>query len=198
MPSGDSRQVAAIALNRMLTGGMNTGDGDGDQGLLVVVEPRDRAGRTIDAPAEIIVVVLDPALEGEAARVARWDFSAAETAAMFRRTGAAAAIHLTTTWPGDPPKHNKLRLFVRYVTADGRKLQADAPIEVAPAGEKTARWAPNDAKSLAQKPARGAPAAESWQRSHTPAASVPDPSPHMATRADEAKPHRPVWSPERQ
>ena len=68
------------------------------------------------------VVVLDPAFEGEAARVARWDFTAAETAAMFRRTGTESAIHLTMAWPGDPPAHGKLHLFVRYVTADGRKL----------------------------------------------------------------------------
>ena len=45
-PSGDSRHVASIALDRTLTGGINSGDGSGDQGLLVVVEPRDRAGRT--------------------------------------------------------------------------------------------------------------------------------------------------------
>ena len=89
------------------------------------------------------VVVLDPALrdeEGKAACVARWDFTAAETAAMFRRSGANRAIHLTMTWPGDPPKHGKLHLFVRYVTADGRKLEADQPIEVALPGEKSARW----------------------------------------------------------
>ena len=143
-PSGDSRRVAAIALNRSLTGGINTGQSPGDQGLLVVVEPRDHAGRTLDAPAEMAVVVLDPALKGDAMRVARWDFSAAEIAAMFRRTGAREAIHITTTWPGDPPVHDKLRLFVRYVTADGRKLQADMPIEVALPGDETARWSPSD------------------------------------------------------
>lgn len=136
-PSGDSRRVAGIALNRTLTGGINAGDRSGDQGLLVVLEPRDRAGRTVDAPAEISIVVLDPGLkdeEGKAARVARWDFSAAETTAMFRRTGATGAIHLMMTWPEDPPKHSKLHLFVRYVTADGRKLEANQPIEVALAG----------------------------------------------------------------
>ena len=188
MPSGDSEQVAAIALNRILTGGMNTGHGDGDQGLLVVVEPRDRAGRTIDAPAEVIVVVLDPAIEGEAARVARWDFSAAETAALFRRTGETEAIHLTTAWPGDPPKHNKLRLFVRYVTADGRWLEANTPIEVALPGDKTAQSTPDKVEAVAEGTAVGEPTAESWQLS---------PAPHMATRSDEPKPCRPVWSPER-
>ena len=120
----------------------------------MVVEPRDRAGRTVDAPADMSVVVIDPALEGNAARVARWDFTAAETAAMFRRSGSSLAIHLTMAWPGDPPAHHKLHLFVRYVTADGRKLQADQPIEVALAGDRTTRWTPSDRRP--SRPSRGA------------------------------------------
>jgi hypothetical protein len=188
-PSGDSRRVAAIVLNRTLTGGIGVQGASGDQGLLVVVEPRDRAGRVVDAPAEISVVVLDRALEGDAARVARWDFTAAETAAMFRRTGAAAAIHLTTAWPGDPPVHRQLHLFVRYVTADGRKLQTDMPIEVALSGDRTTQWNRSD------RPPERSPAAESVEQ---PLASrVPGPSPQMAPRRDDGRPRRPVWSPER-
>jgi hypothetical protein len=171
-PSGDSRQVASIVLDRILTGGISEESGSGDQGILVVVEPRDRKGRTIDAPAEMSVVVIDPAVEGDAARVARWDFTPAETAALFRRTGSSQAIHLTTVWPADPPTHNKLHLFVRYVTADGRKLQAEKPIEVALAGDKTARWNPD------QEPEDNA-------------------EPRMAVRAEQTKPRRPAWSPER-
>jgi hypothetical protein len=188
-PSGDSRRVAGIALNRTLTGGVNSGDRDGDQGLLVVVEPHDRAGRLVDAPAEMSVVVIDEAQKGAAARVARWDFTAAETAAMFRRTGSNTAIHLTTTWPADPPVHNKLRLFVRYVTADGRKLQTDAPIKVALPGDKIARWSPND------PPSKPEPAVV--QRDTAPTTRVPGPSPQTATRSNPPKPARPVWSPER-
>ena len=124
---------------------------------------------------------------GEAARVARWDFTAAETAAMFRRTGAGAAIHLTTAWPGDPPAHRKLHLFVRYVTADGRKLQADAPIEVALRGDKTARWTPSDRPG--EPPAASDP--------ESPTVRVPGPTPYTAARS-EAKSRRPAWSPDRQ
>jgi len=176
-PSGDSRRVAAIALDRTLTGGINSGNNSGDQGLLVVVEPRDRAGRALDAPADLSIAVLDPALkdtDGKALRIARWDFTAAETAAMFRRAGAGRAIHLATAWPGDPPKHNKLHLFVRYVTADGRKLDANQPIEVALPGEQTAGWTPGDSN-----------------------ARTSDSTPYMATRSDESQLRRPVWSPER-
>lgn len=195
-PAGDSRHVAAVVLNRTLTGGISGEDGAGDQGLLVVVEPRDRAGRGIDAPADVSIAVLDPAVldtDGKAMRVARWDFNAAETAAMFRSAGSSRAIHLTTTWPGDPPTHNKLHLFVRYVTADGRKLEVNQPIEVALQGDRTARWTPSSGDGRAERDA----AAESRQRSETPAARVPGPAPHTATRSGDAQPRRPIWSPER-
>jgi hypothetical protein len=172
--NGDSRCVKTIVIDRMLTGGINDGDLAGDKGVLVVVEPRDGKGRGVDAPAAMSVVVVDPALTGNSARVARWDFTAAETAAMFRRTNAGAAIHIDATWSEGRPTHGKLHVFVRYTTADGRKLEADQPIEIALAGEK------------------GLP--------HT----APDPSAppetsmgEDAARSAESVAERPRWSPER-
>jgi len=206
VPAGDSRQVAAIALNRMLTGGINAGDRSGDQGVLVVVEPRDAQGHSVDAPADMNVVVIDPAVEGDAARVARWDFSADQIALMFRRTSEGQAIHVEAPWPGDPPAHNKLHLFVRYTTADGRKLEANQPIEIALAGEKPARWTPAESSvrsggtaSQADPPALlNAPEAESLHRTQSPAARVPGPPRRGSSRSAASKPQRPTWSPDRQ
>jgi hypothetical protein len=138
--AGDNRRIKSIALDPMLTGGLNDDDGR-DKGLLVVIEPRDGENRVIDAPAEVSVAVLDPAVldrEGYATRVARWDFTAGEIAQMFCRTSAGPAIHIEAAWPDGPPAHGKLHVFVRYTTADGRKLEANQPIEVA-AGEKSTR-----------------------------------------------------------
>jgi hypothetical protein len=170
-PAGDSRRVDSITLNRALTGSILGDDRTGDQGLLVVIEPRDADGRTVDAPAEINVVVLDPALRGDACRVARWDFTAAETVGLFRRSSSGQAIHLAVAWPANRPIHRKLHLFVRYVTADGREVERDQPIEVVLPGD---------------------------QADHgTTADAVTGPSSHTAVRRDDSQPQRPVWSPDR-
>jgi hypothetical protein len=202
VPAGDSRQVAAIALNRMLTGGINAGDRSGDQGVLAVIEPRDAQGHSVDAPADMNVVVIDPALEGDAARVARWDFSADQIALMFRRTGAGQAIHVEAPWPGDPPVHNKLHLFVRYTTADGRKLESNQPIEIALPGEKPSRWTPAEASARSGGAAsEGDPPAllnAPLHRTQAPAARVPGPPPRGSSGSAASKPQRPTWSPERQ
>jgi hypothetical protein len=187
-PSSDNRRVVSIALNRTMTGGIGAEDRSGDSGLLVVVEPRDREGRSVDAPAAMCVVVLDPAAQGEAVRVARWDFSAAETTAMFRRSGSTAAIHLTMTWPHGPPKHNNLRLFVRYMTADGRKLQAEQAIEVALPGDRTAQRSPVEAVS--------SPKVEQSNARPTSRPSSPSTSQDTPPMND-AEARRPVWSPDR-
>ncbi len=58
----DSSRVAAITLNQSLTAGYSTAGSPGQEGVIVVVEPRDTRGRLLDAPADLQVVALDPAL----------------------------------------------------------------------------------------------------------------------------------------
>ena len=101
----------------------------GDKGLLVVVEPRDFGGNIVNAPGDISVALLDPALSGEQARLARWDFAAVETQGMIR-TGSQPGIHLRLPWTATPA-HDRLKVYVRYTTRDGRKLQAERLISVA-------------------------------------------------------------------
>jgi hypothetical protein len=135
----DNSQVAQITLHPALTGGIGVSDRPGDEGLLVVVEPRDFGGNIINAPGEISVALLDPAVSGEEARLARWDFPAAQTQGLIR-TGAQQGIHLRLPWK-TTPAHDRLKVFVRYTTRDGRKLQAERLISVAvgsPPGQREA------------------------------------------------------------
>ena len=125
----ESSPVAQITLHPALTGGIGTDSRVGDEGLLVVVEPRDFGGNIINTSGEINVALLDPALSGAQARLARWDFTAAQTEGMIR-TGSQPGIHLQLPWKSTPA-HDRLKVFVRYTTRDGRKLQAERLISVA-------------------------------------------------------------------
>ena len=149
------------------------------------------------------VTAFDRTLRGEAARVARWDFTPPETAGLFCRTVNGAAIHLAMGWPDRPPQHNKLQLFVRYVTADGRRLDASQAVEIALPGERTARWTPAEKPAPVERPIRAEPpierepAASTWRPNETPIERRPEPAPYVASRTAEPGPERPVWSPER-
>jgi hypothetical protein len=205
----DSRHVSQLGLNRQLTSGYDTDGRPGDDGLVVVIQPRDARGRSVEAPADVSVVLLDPAYRGEAgterslARVARWDLTAAETAARFRKAARDGSMQLDLPWPADPPRHGQLYLFVRYTTSDGRNLQAEGPIEIALPGQAGRRWVP--AKPAASAPQAGRPAdlgqpdpTESRQLRPTPAVRMPTPpppSPPAGPAGPQLQP--PVWSPDR-
>ena len=128
--------VTQITLNRKLTGGHNVDGHPGDEGVMVVVEPLNAAGDLVEVPGEVSMVVLDPALEGDAARIARWDFTAKEAAGHVKRTPLGDGLHFDLRWPHSPPMHRVLNLYVRYTTADGRRLQVEKQIEVDPPGDK--------------------------------------------------------------
>ncbi len=167
----------------------------GEDGLLLVVVPRDGRGRPLPAAAPISVVVVDPAVPGAASRVARWDFSRQQAAARYRRSKAGEGFRLQLRWPRGGPAHKELHLFVRYTTSDGRKLHAEMPFDLGrlavaepqPAGRPLAQWQrkvePPSGSSTSEAPVRDGPTVQ---------ASRANPSRRAARRL-----RRPVWSPER-
>jgi hypothetical protein len=131
VPRADSSQVDRITLNRLLFGGWDMNGRPGDEGVFLLVEPRDTDGRLVAAAAPLSVVVLDRGLAGQAARVARWDLTAEQVSTLFRRMPTGEGIYLELPWPGTPPVHSHLHLFVRYATRDGRKLEANRELDIA-------------------------------------------------------------------
>lgn len=143
-------EVTEITLNRMLTGGMNHDHRNGDEGILIVIEPRNAKNQIVQAFGAISIVLLDPALEGEAARVARWDFTQQELEHRFRTRQFGRGLQLDLPWPGDAPQHSDLHLFVRFVADDGRKLIVDRELKIdPPGGGAEGGWVPATRSHLA-------------------------------------------------
>ena len=60
-------------------------------------------------------------------------------------TGSVSRDHLTETsapWPGGVPETNQVKLFVRYDTADGRKVQVQHDLILNPTAQASERWTP--------------------------------------------------------
>jgi hypothetical protein len=119
-----------LVFDKRLTGGLDRDGHPGDEGIMVAFEPRDAAGRLVNGPGAVSIVVLDPAVEGEASRVARWDFTPEEVPGHFHSTIIAKGLQFELPWPGEPPKNRELRLFVRFTRPDGQKITADTTINV--------------------------------------------------------------------
>lgn len=132
--------ITGITLNRMLTGGYDLDNRFGDEGVMVVVEPRNAAGRVINVPAQVSVVLLDPALPPPSARVARWDFTADEAANHFRTTRMVKGMQFQLPWPDTLPTQQDLHLHVRVIMTDGNEFRADRPVTIDIPGRPSHRW----------------------------------------------------------
>jgi hypothetical protein len=135
-------RVTHIVLDPRHTGGQSFDGEPGDEGISVLVEPRNAADQYVPQAGSLSIVVLDPAKEGQQARVARWDLDSLEADRYLQRS-SQRGIHWRSPWPGDAPEHVKLDLFVRFTTIDGRTL---APVHqqifVAAADQIANCWTP--------------------------------------------------------
>jgi hypothetical protein len=186
----------------------------GDAGVTALIEPRDVHGQLAPAAGPVSVVILDRGRSGDASRVARWDFTAEQTATLYRKTPYGEGIYLEMPWPGSPPDRSHLHMFVRYTTKDGRKLEASRELDVALPSQRQQAWTSLTTGSAAeprpvqtastwrQKPRREeepaiqpAVAQESISRDNSSAklASASEPAP--AAPPKPAKAQRPAWSP---
>lgn len=173
-------KVTHLFLNPVLTGGSDLDGQPGDDGLSVVIEPRSADDELVPQAGSVSVVVLDPTKAGDAARVARWDFAASEVQQKLSTTSAAPGIRLQMPWPATPPANDKLHLFIRYETTDGRRLQTDREIFVGQARQLSQRWTPRKATSPVPAEPAKLPVA----------ATQPGPAPAVSAAV-------PAWSPNR-
>lgn len=144
--------VTHVVLNRRLTSGFD-GDGKpGDEGFTVVLEPRNANGQYVPLAGAVEVVAIDVEMEGPESRIGHWNFTANETSQNLRTTLLAKGIHLQIPWTTTPPEHSRLRIFVRYKTVDGRRLEADEQVLVVVPGDISNRWTP--ISRLSRRPKR--------------------------------------------
>jgi hypothetical protein len=182
--TGDPNQIERLALNRQLTGGWN-GDGfPGDEGVMVVFEPRDARNQPVEAIGDVSIVVLDPSRIGKAARIARWDFTSDEAAMRYSAGPIGRGFQFELPWASEVPSSRDLRVIVRVTPPDGRHVEADSGIRVTLPLEKDPNW---KSKPATLKPANATPA----PLKPAPRATVSA----VPTPASEA--NRPEWSPQR-
>lgn len=156
------QRVETIHLNPRRTGGADFDAHSGDDGICVLVEPRNRSGDFVAEPARVSIVLLDPTKSDDAARVARWDLDADATRKFLHTDSADRGLLLRLPWQGTPPERKRLQLFVRYVTADGRKLEADREINIDSADRVAHSWTPR--RTPSPEEAAGREVAAGWQQ----------------------------------
>jgi len=123
--------VTHILLVPQQTGGLDR-DGDlSDDGIIVTLLPQDANEQAVIKSAPVMVSVIDPAETGLAQRVGIWKFSREEIARLISaRNQSPRGITLTLPWQERIPRHNDLKLYVRYVNDANQSLEASMDVTI--------------------------------------------------------------------
>ena len=193
-------QVTHVQIDPLRTGGSNFDDDVGDDGITLVLEPRNEAGEFVPLAGPLSIVVLDYGLrrEGEAARLGRWELDAQQVERSMINNDLERGVHLRLAWSDRKPTGSKLMVAVRYTTSDGRELEAQRDIFITLPGQFSQRWTPrsrtrtpdrnNDRLDIAREPSETDGASLERRDRRSNAADV-----RPASFAAE----RPIWRPYR-
>lgn len=140
--------VTSIRINTRKTGGIDLDGKPGDDGISVLIEPRDGKGHFLAQAGDVSLVLLDPAKQGDAARLGKWDFDADVAAKAMTTERLDRGILLRVPWSDPPPESSKLHLFARLTTQDGQQIEADRLIEIHLADLVAQRWTPRISNGL--------------------------------------------------
>lgn len=145
-------RIVELAFHPSLSRAVNFDDQSDDDGLYLVLLPKNVDGQLVPTFAALEIAVHDPARmsnEGpnEASRVGRWTYSANEVKSKFQPIGTSQGIHLTLPWNGPDPQADRVLVFVRYTLPDGRQVRNDTQIFVSGKGNMKAVWVPRGDES---------------------------------------------------
>jgi hypothetical protein len=176
-----------IELNPALTGEINSKPGE--PALSVAIDQFDANGRRVLAPGDVSIVVVDPQVEGREAKIARWDFESDEVEQHVRKNRDGSWLQFDMPWPATP-EHNDLRVFVRFTGFDGRRREANLPIDIQLDASKSPEhgWtkASGPALTRTDEPSNG----RTTVSTDDSAQDKPDNPPERVS-------NRPAWSPNR-
>lgn len=135
-------RVVELAFHSSLSRAANFDDEMDDDGLYLLLQPKNESGQVVPIAADLSVVVLDPARTGSDARISRRDYSANEVKSKLQLSGKHQGIHLTMPWNGPDPEADRVIVFARYTFPDGRQVIGEKTIFVSSQGGLRTVWAP--------------------------------------------------------
>jgi hypothetical protein len=128
--------VKEITLARG-TGGVFGEGPTGDDGLMVVVVPRDEDGAAVKVPARLEIAAWDITAAGLKNPIGNWAIPAEKVRPTWRSGFISTGYFVAVPWQTHP-NSEKVRIAVRLTTLDGRTFEADRDIYVklGPAGSR--------------------------------------------------------------
>ena len=146
LPTVNVSDLAEISLDPEQIGPLQIDFENQEEGLRMVLNCRTKQGEFAVAIGQVTIVALDPSLQGEQARVARWDISPSQVEAQIKQAPQPDGILFELAWPKDKPKGKALDVFVRMEDGQGARLQTRQQVQMD--GILYALWTPPQEEAL--------------------------------------------------
>ena len=192
-------QVEEIYINPILTQSADFDGLPGDDGLLLVFEPRDDRGRYVPTAGAVSVELNDPRRTGEQTRVGAWQLDPHETGPYLRSPKQGRGIYLPLRFSGPVPRTGKLKLVVRFTTSDDREIEQSHDLVLHRKASPQEQWFARTGQrpALADVPQdEEAQASEGNEQAPRELPSL-EPPVQVGTRPTTGAPSRPAWKPVR-
>jgi hypothetical protein len=135
-------KVVEIGFHPTLCRGQNLNKEDGDDGLYLVLQPRNQSSEIIDQPAAVTIVAMDPKRPPGEARIGRWTLSEQEIEAALEPIGISHGYHISLPWQETMPLGDMVQVHVRYEMQDGRRLINERRIQLHVPSTASSVWTP--------------------------------------------------------
>ena len=130
LPTGSGITCRDISLG-VGTGGYDADGKPGDEGLQVILVPKDSDGSAIKIPGRLTIAAYDLARDGTKTPVGLWEVSPEKLRAYWQTGLLSTGYKLALQWH-TPPVSDKVRVIVRLTTLDGRPFETDKDVTVKP------------------------------------------------------------------
>ncbi|MFO0938393.1 MAG: hypothetical protein U0798_17965 [Gemmataceae bacterium] len=128
--------AAASSMCRDITLGLGTGGYDadgkpGDEGLQIILVPKDTDGSAIKVPGYLTIVAYDLARDGTKTPVGLWELTPDRLRSYWQAGLLSSGYKLSLQWHR-PPVSEKVRVIARLTTLDGKPFETDKDVSVKP------------------------------------------------------------------
>jgi hypothetical protein len=115
------------------TGGADEDGAPGDEGMVLVIVPKDEDGAAVKVPGRAVVAAWEVSPAGIKAPIGSWDVPAEKLRRTWKSGLISTGYFVALPWQ-TVPTSDRVRVAVRLVTSDGRAYETDRDVTVKPPG----------------------------------------------------------------
>lgn len=117
----DSR-VREIDWHPTMCRAQNSDGKPGDDGLYLVLIPRNTAGQFVPSLGALTLVVEETLADGSVARIGRYEFSDVELKDYLEPVGSAPGLHIPIQWTEQRPAGTSVEVYAKLAMPDGSTM----------------------------------------------------------------------------